>query len=164
MKRTMKIPENIQHIEVYYDGRCGMCCSFHEWVNEQQRAFAVRFVAYQSPRAEEWFPGVNELEPDREMVVRTDDGTVYRGAEGWVLCLLSCMRYQGVARRLVSPVLMPVAKKTCYALAARRRGLSKIFFRNKDREVAVELHRISGLGCEGECQLATRGDIPDGLI
>ncbi len=65
----MKIPENIRHIEVYYDGRCGMCCTFHEWVNRQPRAFAVRFAPYQSALAEEWFPGVRALGPEREMIV-----------------------------------------------------------------------------------------------
>ena len=162
--RTMKIPEKIQHIEVYYDGRCGMCCTFHEWVNQQVRAFPVRFVAYQSPQAEEWFPGVTELEPEREMIVRTDDGTLYRAAEGWVLCLLSCKKYQAVARRLASPVLMPVAEKTCHALAARRHGLSKIFFRKKDHEVAAELHRMPGQECHDDCANTQYESIPDGVI
>ena len=49
----MKIPTQIQGIEVFYDGRCGMCCSFHEWVNRQPRAFGVEFIAYQAARAEE---------------------------------------------------------------------------------------------------------------
>lgn len=160
----MKIPKNIRYIEVYYDGRCGMCCTFHEWVNKQERAYPVRFIPYQSPQAEEWFPGVNELEPEREMIVRDDRRDIYRAAEGWVLCLLSCHKYQGMARRLASPVLLPVAEKACHALAARRHGLSKLFFRKKDNEVAVELHRMSGQSCDDECQLLAQSDIPDGLI
>lgn len=155
----MKIPNNIQHIEVYYDGRCGMCCTFHEWVNKQPRAFNVRFVPYQSPLAEEWFPGVNALEPEREMIVRTDTGELYRAAEGWVLCLLSCEKYQAIARRMASPALLPFAEKACHALAARRHKLSKIFFRKKDREVAETLHHMPGGECAGTC-----GNIPDGVI
>lgn len=155
----MKIPNNIQYIEVYYDGRCGMCCTFHEWVNEQKRAFPVRFIAYQDPQAEEWFPGVNTLEPEREMIVRTHEHKLYRGAEGWVLCLLSCLKYQGIARRIAKPALLPFAEKTCHALAARRHKLSKIFFRKKDREVAAELHRIPAEECSVTC-----GNIPDGFI
>ncbi len=160
----MNIPKNIQHIEVYYDGRCGMCCTFHEWVNKQPRAFTVRFVPYQSAQAEEWFPGVNALDPEREMIVRTDDSNLYRAAEGWVLCLLSCANYQGVARRLASPALLPFAEKACHALAARRHKLSKIFFRRKDREVAAELHWMPGQECEKHCQMVGHGDIPDGLF
>lgn len=155
----MKIPNNIQYIEVYYDGRCGMCCTFHEWVYAQKRAYPVRFIAYQDPQAEEWFPGVNELEPEREMIVRTQDHKLYRGAEGWVLCLLSCEKYRGIARRIASPALLPFAEKTCHALAARRHKLSKIFFRKKDNEVAAELHRMPAEECVGTCS-----NIPDGLF
>jgi len=155
----MNIPNNIQQIEVYYDGRCGMCCTFHEWVNEQERAFPVRFIAYQAPEAEEWFPGINALEPEREMIVRSDDRQLYRGAEGWVLCLLSCQKYQGMAHRIATPALLPLAEKTCHALAARRHKLSKVFFRKKDQEVAAELHRMPDEDCVGTC-----GHIPDGFI
>ena len=160
----MNIPNPIESIEVYYDGRCGMCCTFHEWVNKQPRAYKVNFIPYQSPRAEEWFPGVNALEPEREMIVRCDNGELYRAAQGWVLCLLSCANYQGVARRLASPVLLPFAEKACHALAARRHKLSKIFFRKKDREVAAELHRMPGQECDENCHVVSHGDIPDGII
>ncbi len=160
----MKIPENIRHIEVYYDGRCGMCCTFHEWVNRQPRAFAVRFAPYQSALAEEWFPGVRALGPEREMIVRTDTGEVYRGAGAWVLCLLSCHRYRWVARCLASPVLLPFAEKVCRALAGRRRALSKIFFRRKNREVSGALHHIPGQKCGGSSRVPDRNDIPDGII
>lgn len=160
----MKIPKNIQNIEVYYDGRCGMCCTFHEWINKQPRAYGVHFVPYQSPRAEEWFTGVNALDPEREMIVRADNGKLYRSAQGWVLCLLSCANYQSIGRRLASPVLLPFAEKVCRALAARRHRLSKIFFRKKDREVAEVLHRMPGGECVDDCHLSAHRNIPDGII
>lgn len=147
----MKIPENLQFIEVYYDGHCGMCCTFHEWVNQQARAIDVRFIPYQDKRAEEWFPGVHQLEPEREMIVRTDQNAIYRGAEGWVLCLLSCEKYQGIARKLASPRLLPFAQKVCHALAARRRTISKIIFTRKEREVATMLHKMPEAECSGNC-------------
>lgn len=152
----MKIPEQIQYIEIYYDGRCGMCCEFQEWLNRQARAFSVRFVPYQDEMAEVWFPELSQLEPEREMIVRTDRHEVFRGAEGWVLCLLSCEKYQGVARRMASPTLLPLTQKICQALAARRYTISKLLFARKDREVAAELHRLPTEECQGECQ------IPDG--
>lgn len=155
----MKIPNNIEYMEVYYDGHCGMCCTFHEWVNEQERAFQVRFIAYQDPLAEELFPEIHTLEPDREMIVRTQDGQLYFGAEGWVLCLFCCQKYQGVARRMAGPALLPLAKKACHALAARRHKVSKIFFRKKDREVAEELHQMEPEECTDNC-----ANTPDGLI
>ena len=165
----MKIPNNIQYIEVYYDGRCGMCCTFHEWVNAQERNYEVRFVPYQSPLAEEWFKGINAMEPEREMIVRTADGGVYRAAEGWVLCLLSCKKYEAWAKRLAHPNLLPFAEKACHALAARRHKLSRVFFLKKDHAVAAELHRMPDQKCDGGCQVQKvrtekNYDIPDGVI
>ena len=148
------------HLEVYYDGRCGLCCTFHEWLHVQERAFPVRFITYQSEEAEEVFPGLNALHPERDMIVRTDDGIIHRAGEGWVLCLMSCARYQWLARRLASPVLLPFAEKICRALASRRYRISKLFFRKKDRDVAAALHAMP----ERQRPLESRHHIPDGII
>ncbi|MFM7179957.1 MAG: thiol-disulfide oxidoreductase DCC family protein [Verrucomicrobiales bacterium] len=139
-------------MEVFYDGRCGMCCTFHEWINRQPRAFGVDFVPYQSDRAERIFPGIGTLDPAREMVVRTDRVEVFRGAEAWVMCLLSCANHQGAARRLAGPALLPVAVRACRILAANRHSLSKVFFSSKDKEVRETLHHMEMPACEdGVC-------------
>ena len=77
----MKFPIHQKKIEIFYDGRCGMCCSFHEWINRQKRAFEIDFIPYQAAEVEDVFPGINTLDPAREMIVRTDDGRIFRGAE-----------------------------------------------------------------------------------
>jgi predicted DCC family thiol-disulfide oxidoreductase YuxK len=149
----MKMPINTRKIEVYYDGRCGMCCTFHEWINRQPRAFAIDFVPYQAAKAEVVFPGINTLDPAREMIVRVvDDGVVYRGAEAWVWCLYSCANHRQLAQRLARPTMLAVAIRACRLLAANRHGLSKIFFRRKDREVRENLHNMAGEACQdGAC-------------
>ena len=145
----MNLPKQIKGIEVFYDGRCGMCCSFHEWINRQPRAFAIEFIPYQAAHAEQVFPGLGELDPAREMVVRTGEGEIFRGAEAWVWCLNSCANHQEVARRLGGPGLLPVAIHACRVLAANRQTLSKVFFRSKDRMVREKLHRMETAECEG---------------
>jgi predicted DCC family thiol-disulfide oxidoreductase YuxK len=148
----MKLPDQIDGIEVFYDGRCGMCCSFHEWINRQPRAFGITFIPYQAPDAEKVFPGIGTLDPAREMIVRTDKNAIYRGAEAWVLCLHSCANHQTAARRLAGPGLLPVAIHACRLLAANRRALSKGFFRGKDRKVREILHHMEEPGCrDGVC-------------
>jgi predicted DCC family thiol-disulfide oxidoreductase YuxK len=146
---SMNLTDAIKGIEVYYDGRCGMCCSFHEWINRQPRAFAIAFIPYQAPHAETVFPGLGALDPAREMVVRTSEGRIYRGAEAWVWCLYSCANHQQTASRLAGPKLLPVAIHACRILAANRHALSKVFFRRKDRAVKNELHRMAKPECEG---------------
>lgn len=148
----MKLPLHTNWVEVFYDGRCGMCCTFHEWINGQRRAFEIRFTPYQAPEAELNFPGVGTLDPAREMIVRTDTGEVFRGAEAWVWCLYSCTNYRKVAQRLAMPGLLSVAIRACRLLAANRHGLSKVFFRKKDREVRKTLHRMVSERCaDGRC-------------
>ena len=85
----MKLTDEIRGIEVFYDGRCGMCCSFHEWINRQPRAFGIGFIPYQAAEAERVFPGLGTLDPAREMVVRTSEGRFFRGAEAGGGCLVS---------------------------------------------------------------------------
>jgi len=84
------------------------------------------------------------------MVVRTDGGEVFRGAEAWVWCLYSCANHQDAARRLGGPALLPVAVRACRVLAANRHSLSKVFFRRKDKAVREELHSMKPLGCAGD--------------
>lgn len=148
----MKLPDEIEGIEVFYDGRCGMCCSFHEWIARQPRAFRIAFIPYQSPEAERVFPGLGTLDPAREMVVRTSGNEIFRGAEAWVWCLYSCANHQAAARRLGGPRLLPVAIHACRLLAANRHALSKVFFRSKDKQVRRELHRMDAAVCiDGFC-------------
>ena len=146
----MKLPDRIQKVEVYYDGRCGMCCSFHEWINRQPRAYSIDFIPHQSPAAERRFPGIGTLDPAREMIVRTNCKEIYRGAEAWVLCLYSCANHQALAKKLASPSLLSVAIHTCRLLAANRHTLSKVFFRGKDREVRETLHQMQAPECSNE--------------
>lgn len=146
----MKLPEQIRKIEVFYDGRCGMCCSFHEWINRQPRAYGIDFIPYQSARAEQVFPGIGTLDPAREMIVRTSENEIYRGAEAWVLCLYSCENHQAVAKKLARPGLLSVAIRGCRVLAANRHSLSKVFFRAKDRQVRETLHRMPTPECDSE--------------
>ena len=145
----MNLPTQIKGIEVYYDGRCGMCCSFHEWINRQPRAFQIEFIPYQAPHAERTFPGLGALDPAREMVVRTSGKEIFRGAEAWVWCLYSCANHQAAARRLGGPRLLPIAIHGCRVLAANRHTLSKVFFRSKDKKVRQELHHMAVAKCEG---------------
>jgi predicted DCC family thiol-disulfide oxidoreductase YuxK len=150
----MKLPRHTAGIEVFYDGRCGMCCSFHEWINRQPRAFQIDFIPYQAAHAETVFPGLGTLDPAREMVVRTSGNEIFRGAEAWVWCLYSCANHQEAARRLGGPGLLPIAVHACRVLAANRHALSKILFRSKDRQVRRELHRMAAAECgDGACAM-----------
>jgi len=105
-----------------------MCCSFVEWLVTRERAFKVECLPYQQDEAKEKCPQLLELKPDKEIIVRVDGQDIYKGAEGWVWCLWSCVQYQEVAKLM-----------NCRAL----------------REVAEEIHRIEiQESCDdGECNI-----------
>lgn len=150
----MNLNKYIECVEVYYDGKCGMCCTFHEWINNQERANRIVFLPYQSEAAQKHFPTLSTLDPAREMVVRTNEGEIYRAAEAWVWCLWSCAKYRDLAQKFSSPRLLPHVQKLCHLLAANRITLSKIFFRRKNKEVAAEIHAVPDAPCtSGGCNL-----------
>ncbi|MFC5049770.1 thiol-disulfide oxidoreductase DCC family protein [Rubritalea spongiae] len=149
----MKLDEEVEWVEVYYDGKCGMCCTFHEWINAQERANEIRFFPYQGVEAQQHFPELHSLDPAREMVVRTANGGIYRAAEAWVWCLWSCVKYRGLAEKFSHPRLLPQVQKLCHLLAANRITLSKVFFRGKMKQVTEQLHQMPGIDCAEGCAL-----------
>ena len=112
-------------------------------------------MPYQAERAEEVFPGIHTLDPAREMIVRTETGEIYRGAEAWVMCLYSCANHRDLAKRLARPAMLAVAIRVCHLLAANRHGLSKVFFRRKDKEVRKTLHQMDLLECPDDTCVIT---------
>jgi len=153
----MEIPKDIKRVEIFYDGRCGMCCTFAEWLEKQRKVCEVEMVAYQSDRAMELFPEIEDLKPDTEMVLRCDGEQVFRGGEAWVICLHSCLKYQDVAKRLANPTMTGLAQKVGRLIAANRYGISRLFFGKKDKHVKEQLHELKDPeDCDGECNLDQR--------
>jgi hypothetical protein len=142
-EEKMKFPRHTKKIEVYYESRCRTWGPFHKWIDRQPRAFEVEFFPYPSGGGEVGVPGVTPPDTGREMMVRTDEGVTYRGAEGWVWCLHSCANHRDLARKLAQPAMLAVAIKVCRLLAAKRHGLSQDFFRRKDREGRRLLHPMT---------------------
>ena len=150
----MKINEKIKLLEVYYDGGCGMCRRFMRWYREQEHAVEVVILAYDSDEARERFPEIGDHEPSKLMVTRTDDGAVFRGAESWALCLWAIQKYRWLARRMTSPVMLPLAQKICVLIAANRLKISKLLFGADDKKLAAEIEKLDAEECEdGSCHL-----------
>jgi len=129
-------------IEIYYDGKCGMCCRFIEWLVAQDRAMEVVCLPYQSEEATKNFPEIESHNPAKEIVVRVDGGEIYTGAEGWVWCLWSGVKYRDVAKLMNSRWMLPVAKKACVLISKNRLKVSKLFFGKKAKQIADEIHKV----------------------
>jgi len=143
-------------LEIYYDGQCGMCCSFIEWLETQERAMEVVCMPYQNEEALIQFRDLMEYHPDREIVVRVDGAEVFSGAEGWVWSLWSCGKYRDVARLMNTRLMLPLAKKVCYLVSKNRLKLSQLFFAKKATQIAEEIHQteLATKDCEqNNCKL-----------
>ncbi len=138
----IKLNNKVKTIEVFYDGRCAMCCTFMGWLEKQKRSCELISLDYQSEEALEVFPDLLAYHPEKEIVVRMDGEEIYQGGEGWVCCLWSCAKYRNWARRMNGCVLLPMAKKICYFISKNRLGVSRMFFRKKNEEIK----------CKGGCK------------
>ncbi len=154
--KAVNLHKAFKTIEVFYDTRCGMCCTFIEWLEKQERACELVSYDYQSGEAETVFPGLVDYHPEKMMVVRVDGEVVYQGGEGWVCCLWSCNKYQDVAKKMNSKLLLPMAKKFCYLVSNHRFKISKLFFRKKNKEITDEIEaeqkKNKEIECEGGCE------------
>lgn len=136
--KKVKLKNTVKKVEVFYDGRCGMCCTFMGWLEKQERACDLVSMDYRSEEAQRIFPELLSYHPEKELVVRMigDDGVeIYQGAEAWVCCMWSSMKHRDLAQKMNGCVLLPIAKKICYFISKNRLGVSRLFFRNKSQLV-----------------------------
>lgn len=154
--RKVNLNKEFKTIEVFYDARCGMCCTFIDWLEKQERAGELMCYDYKSSDALAVFPSLLEYDPEKVMVVRVDGEEVYQGGEGWVCCLWICVKYRWVAKRVNGPLLLPMAKKICYLVSNNRLKISKLFFRKKNKEITDEINaqqkKNQDIDCEGGCE------------
>ena len=98
---------------------------------------------------------MQELNPEKEIVVMSDSGQIYQGGSAWIMCLYALRRYRELSFKLAHPMLLPLAKKLCHIVSERRLSLSKLFACTSREQMARELIEAERLaGCEdGRCEL-----------
>src|SRR2546423_470503 len=79
------------------------------------------------------------LRPNDQLLVISDDGSVYRGAYAWIMCLWALRKYREHAQRLAHPILVPFARIVCELLSRNRFFLSGALFRQDARSAAKKL-------------------------
>ena len=82
-----------------------MCRRCRDWLTRQLAYVPLRFVPLQSPNLERWFPGIESLAPEEQLLVVSNEGAVYRGPHAWIMCLWALQAYRQHANRLAHPIL-----------------------------------------------------------
>ena len=128
-----------------FDAECALCVRCRNWAMRQRALVPLFFIALQSREAQERFPGIDALRPDEQLLVISDDGSVYRGAHAWVMCLWALQNFRRLAQRLAHPILLPFARKVCELLSQNRFFLSDVLFRQDAHCAARKLTAYYGL-------------------
>lgn len=128
----------MQFLYVFFDEKCGLCRKSRMWLDMQPKFFELRFLPYQSDRAREIFPALDQFDPAREIVVVDDGGNVYQGGRAWIMCLYALREYRELSLKLAHPALLPLAKRICALVSANRLKISSLLGRGEN-EIARDL-------------------------
>ena len=142
---------------VLFDTKCELCRRVRVWLQVQAPFVPLTFVPLQSPDLEERFPGITAMEPAREILVVSDDGEVWRGADAWIMCLWALREFRGWSQRLASPLLRPFALRVCDMVSRNRHRFSQWFQSTGAEELARQLGTHDGTQaahfCDTDCQM-----------
>lgn len=141
-------------LTIFYDAGCGLCGGFRRWMGTQASLVRLEFLPYDSAEARRRLPELEGMHPEREIVVMGDEGAVWQGAGAWVVCLWALRDWRAWAKRLASPVLLPVAANVCQLISRNRLGLSRLLALRSDEDLRAEWAGEAADCGDGRCGVA----------
>jgi len=145
----------MQRLYVLYDSQCELCRRCRVWLGQQPSYVKMIFLPFQAPETECRFPTLRELQPDKEIVVISEEGDVWQGEAAWVTCLWALREYREWAERLASPMLLPLARRLCETVSTHRYQLSRWLkggVSNEQLRLQLESLPAPGCGSRGYCE------------
>ena len=115
----------MKRLYVIYDATCELCRRCRVWLARQPAFVPLIFVPLQSLDLSRRFPGIERLHPEEEIVVINELGEVWQGGAAWVMCLWALCEYREWSQRLANPLLLPLARRACGLVSARRHDVSR---------------------------------------
>ncbi len=141
----------MKRLSILYDNDCAMCRRCRGWLARQASFLDLEFIPLQSPDLSRRFPGIDAFDPRDKLIVIADDGSLYRGASAWVMCLWALQQYRSLASRMSDPLLLPFARLACQLLSQNRYLISRLVFRQDAELLTRDLARLdSPVECECE--------------
>ena len=111
-----------QRLTVVYDDRCELCIRCADWLAGQATHVDLVFLASSDPDV---FDRYGELPWFRiELMVVSDGGTAWVGADAFVMCLWATIRWHRTSFTLSGRALSPLAERFFHALSANRSTVS----------------------------------------
>jgi predicted DCC family thiol-disulfide oxidoreductase YuxK len=117
----------------------------------------VEFVDFASDLARARFPGIEALDPGRDVVVLADDGQWWQGTGAWLTCLWATREYRGWSLRLAAPALQPLVRNAVHLLSQNRLRVSRLLRLGNEAQLAGALGALPAAECaSGTCDLQPR--------
>ena len=101
----------MRKLTVLYDPSCRICRRARRWLESQRQWVALEFIGAGTPVALRRFTDLTVDDTLAELHVVGDDGSVYRGAKAWVLCLWALRDYRAWSVLFGRPEMLPRAQK-----------------------------------------------------
>ena len=127
-------------LHVLYDERCAFCLRCREWLEKQPAFLELEFIPRSAPEVAERFPGIEKIDAADELVVISDTGALYQGANALVMCLYALREYREWSQTLASPTLLPLSRRAFDLISTNRLSISRLLGMRDERELAEAIN------------------------
>ncbi|MCB0893889.1 MAG: DUF393 domain-containing protein [Nocardioides sp.] len=107
-------------LTVLTDADCPLCRSFAAWLGQQALLVPLEVLPAGSAEARRRYPALDHGRTLEEVTVVGADGAVWTQERAWVMCLWATRAHRGLAERLATPRLLPLARGAAYGAAGLR--------------------------------------------
>jgi predicted DCC family thiol-disulfide oxidoreductase YuxK len=132
----------MEKLYVLYDPRCELCCRLKNWILVQRSWIGLAVVEAGSAKAKRLFPELEQIAGENDLVVVSDEGSVYLNDRAWIMVLYAMVEYRDWASRLTHPLLLPLARQAFAALSKNRHFVSRLMSSENAETIATGLRQV----------------------
>lgn len=141
----------MESLTVLYDERCGFCEKAARWLRNQSQITPLHVIPASHPDAQRMLENISPPISSDELIVFSDDGSIWRGSNGMLMCLWALENYHTWSYRLSSPALKPLVRRAFQVFSSKRQTLSRVLgmaSTHDDTSILDEIKAVPEPTCE----------------
>ena len=115
----------MNHLTVYFDGECSLCCRIRAWLTSEPQIVRLRFIDRRSEPGRVLLDGSGLVVGPDDLVVVSDDGQIWVGDDAWLMVLYALDDFRSWSYRLAAPEHRPLLRRMIGLLSRHRIGLGR---------------------------------------